>query len=168
MDIGKWVGKIPKWLQQYRYPILILLVGLILLTIPGKKASTTKTEQISVTETQQQDNAQLLAEILSQMSGVGKVKVMLTIAVGETTIFHNNEQINTGDGTSFIQKETVIVTDSERNEKPLITQVIPAKYQGAVIVCQGAGDPAVKLAVVDAVSKATGLGADQISVLKMK
>jgi hypothetical protein len=41
-------------------------------------------------------------------------------------------------------------------------------YQGAVVLCQGAADAAVRLAVVEAVSKATGLGADKICVLKMK
>jgi len=39
---------------------------------------------------------------------------------------------------------------------------------GAVIVCQGADDPQVRLSIVDAVSKVTGLGSDKISVLKMK
>jgi stage III sporulation protein AG len=36
------------------------------------------------------------------------------------------------------------------------------------VVCQGADDPVVKLLIVDAVSKVTGLGADKISVMKMK
>jgi stage III sporulation protein AG len=36
------------------------------------------------------------------------------------------------------------------------------------VICQGAADPAVRLAVVEAVADATGLGADRISVLKMK
>lgn len=41
-------------------------------------------------------------------------------------------------------------------------------YQGALIVCSGAGSASVRLAVVDAVADLTGLGADQISVIKMK
>jgi stage III sporulation protein AG len=39
---------------------------------------------------------------------------------------------------------------------------------GAVVIAQGADDPSIKLAIVDAVTKATGLGANKISVLKMK
>jgi stage III sporulation protein AG len=39
---------------------------------------------------------------------------------------------------------------------------------GAIVLCQGADVPSVRLAIVDAVSKVTGLVANQISVLKMK
>ena len=93
---------------------------------------------------------------------------MLTVSAGETTLYQNDQDTNTGDTTSSVRQETVIITDSDRNQHALISQVLPPKYQGAVIVCQGADLPTVKLAIVEAVSKATGLGADQISVLKMK
>jgi stage III sporulation protein AG len=44
-------------------------------------------------------------------------------------------------------------------------QTYPA-YQGAVIVCQGADNSAVRLAVSEAVSALTGLSSDKISILK--
>ena len=50
----------------------------------------------------------------------------------------------------------------------MITQVIPASYMGAIVVCQGGDRPSVKLAIVKAVSDVTGLTSDKISVLKMK
>lgn len=168
MDIGKIAGKIPKWIQQYRYPILILVVGLVLLTLPGKRSTQTQTEPTVSAQEHLPDTQQLLTEVLAQIDGVGKVKVMLAVSAGETTLYQSDEDINTTDAASSVRKETVIITDTDRNQKPLVTQVIPAKYQGAVIVCQGAENPTVKWAVVEAVSKATGLGADQISVLKMK
>jgi hypothetical protein len=39
---------------------------------------------------------------------------------------------------------------------------------GAIVVCQGADSPSVKLAITQAVAKITGLGTDEICVLKMK
>ena len=39
---------------------------------------------------------------------------------------------------------------------------------GAVVVCQGADQPAVRLDVTNAVAAYTGLGSDKISVIKMK
>lgn len=167
MDIGKWTEKVPKWFHRYRYLIVILLVGLVLLTLPGKENE----EQIQIvqtTNTQQPDTAQQLAQILSQIEGVGKVKVMLTVSEGETVLYHNDENISTGDGTSSVRHETIIINDSDRNQQALVKQVLPPKYLGAVVVCQGASIPTVKWAVVEAVSKATGLGADQISVFEMK
>lgn len=167
MDIKRWTETIPKWFQKYRYPIIIVILGLIVLMVPARKNSDVKIDT-PVSEVPQQDMAQQLAEILSQIEGVGRVKIMLTVSAGETTLYQNDQDTNTGDTTSSVRQETVIITDSDRNQHALISQVLPPKYQGAVIVCQGADLPTVKLAIVEAVSKATGLGADQISVLKMK
>ena len=40
-------------------------------------------------------------------------------------------------------------------------------YSGAVIICAGADDPAVRLRIVDAVSAFTGLGSNKIVVEKL-
>ena len=69
-----------------------------------------------------------------------------------------------GDGNRLV---TVTVTDAQRNESGLVRQIVSPKYRGAIIVCGGADDPVVCLAIKDAVSNATGLGTDRISVLKM-
>ena len=61
-----------------------------------------------------------------------------------------------------------MVTGSDRSEKGLVRQINPPEYLGAVVLCQGADNAAVKLAIVEAVSKATGLSTDRITVLKMK
>ena len=42
------------------------------------------------------------------------------------------------------------------------------QFRGALVVCQGGGDPAVRLAVIEAVSALTGLGSDKISVVKLQ
>lgn len=167
MDIGQLTRKLPKWLHKYRYPMVILLVGLVLLMLPGKE-TTQKTQDTPVVSTQQLDTGQRLAQILTQIEGVGKVNVMLTVAESEKTLYQSDEDVTTGDNSSSVRQETILISDSGRNQQALITQVISPKYQGAVVVCQGADIPSVKWAVVEAVSKATGLGADQISVLKMK
>ena len=167
MDIGKWTRNLPKWLHKYRYPVVILLIGMVLLTLPGKEKIQTKTDTPTVS-TQQPDTGQQLAQILAQIEGVGRVKVMLTVAEGEKTLYQSDESISTGDNSSSVRKETILISDGNRNQQALVTQVLSPKYKGAVVVCQGADIPAVKWAIVEAVSKATGLGADQISVLKMK
>ena len=167
MDIGKLRIQIPKWVYRYRYPICILLVGLVLMMIPTKSKVTAQTEVVSV-QSKQSTTAEQLEQILSQIQGVGKVKIMLTIASGETILYHNDQDSNSGNGSASVRQETVIITDANRNQQALITQILPPKYQGAIVICQGADNPSVKWAVVDAVSKATGLGADQISVMKMK
>ena len=167
MDIGKSLKALPKLISKYRYPIVILIIGLVLLLLPGRQGETESPINQTVVQ-QQPDLTQQLTQTLSQISGVGRVKVMLTIAEGEKTIYQYDEDLSKGENSSSVRQETIIVTDAHRNQQALIHQILAPKYLGAVIVCQGGDDPSVKWAVVEAVSKATGLGANQISVLKMK
>lgn len=168
MDIRKLAERIPTLLKKYKYAVLVLAIGLVLMALPGRTqtADTSQTEPTAAVQTK--DTAQELANILEKIHGVGKVQVLLTVKAGESTIYQTDEETSISDTSSSVRKETVIVTDSQRKEQPLIVQILPPEYLGAVIVCQGAENAGVRLAVVDAVCKATGLGADKITVLKMK
>lgn len=163
MEIRNIAQKVPEWIKKYRYPILILAIGLVLMWLPGK-GEQTQAPSASAPPAETQDLASELGAILGKIEGAGKVQVMLTVAAGKTTIYQMDED----DTGTAIRKDTVIITDSNRNQQALIQQVLPESYRGAIIVCQGADSPSVKLAIVEAVSRATGLGADNISVLKMK
>jgi stage III sporulation protein AG len=167
MEVEQWTKKLSSYIKKYRYFIVIVLVGLLILTLPSNRI--TEDDHVIMTDVPKQvDLKQQITDILRMIEGVGKVEVMLTERAGEVTHYQRDEDQNGSSDSSSVRQDTVILTDAERNEHPLITQVIPAEYLGAVIVCQGADRPAVKWAIVEAVSKLTGLGADQISVLKMK
>ncbi len=171
MEIKHLGSKAAQLLKKYRYGILILVLGLVLMMIPtnGKSSKTDTTESTSGKNTQTMDTlTKQLQDTLAGMEGVGNVKVLLTISAGEETVYQVDESISTSDSGSTIQKETVIITGADRQQQALISYIKPATYLGAIIVCQGADQPSVKLAVVDAVSKITGLGSDKISVVKMK
>jgi stage III sporulation protein AG len=168
MDIKATLGKLPGWIGKYRYPILVLAIGLVLMVLPGRKK---QVDQPVIEKTTAEQSISLSAElthILGKIQGVGKVEVMLTVKAGETTFYQSDEDISTTETGSTVRKETVIVTDANRQQTPLVTQILSPEYLGAVIVCQGANDVQVRLAVVEAVSKATGLSTDKITVLKMK
>lgn len=167
MDVKEFGKKALIMFGKYRYALLVLAVGLILLMLPTGNKNEAEAPQITVS-TPQIDPSKELAQILGQIHGVGKVQVLLTVKTGETTVYQTDEDTDLSENGSSIRKETVIITDSDRNQHPLVVQVLPPDYLGAVIVCQGADNAAVRLSVVEAVSKATGLGADKISVLKMK
>ncbi len=168
MDIRKMSGKLPELLKKYKYAILVLAVGLILMAIPTKTKNEQNGVQNSTTQVQLKDPAQDIKAILSQIQGVGKVEVLLTLKAGEQVVYQTDEDIDSTETGSSIRKETVIITDSNRNQQPIVVQVLSPEYLGAVIVCQGAESASVRLAVMEAVCNATGLGADKISVLKMK
>lgn len=164
-----WVNikeKITEFAGKYKFVFIILLVGLFLMLIPSNEKAS-KTESATQAAVDTVDVSEQLQQILSKMSGVGRVEVMLTIASGEKTIYQNNQDFSGGEsGTS--RMDTVIITDSDRAESGLVQQINPPIYQGAIVVCQGADNVSVRLNIIEAVAKATGLGTDKISVLKMK
>ncbi len=168
MDINTVGTKLLEGIKRFRYPLLVLVVGIVLMLLPGEREAAQKAPQTTQATQEKADITQQLEQILGQIQGVGKVKVMLTQAEGESYRYQYDEDVSMSDGSSTSRKDTVIITDADRNETPVISQILPPKYLGAVIVCQGAENASVKLAVVEAVARITGLGADMISVLKMK
>lgn len=159
MDLKKIKLKVGDCIKKYRYVLLIFLVGLIFMIIPTRKDNDVQ-EQIPEAVQLQPTMDELLAEILSNVEGAGRVQVLLTTSKGEEKVYQTD--------TSNTQISTVIISNAERAEEGLIVQMNPPVYLGAIIVCQGADSPSVRLAVVEAVSNVTGLGSDRISVLKMK
>lgn len=169
MEIKSIVKKLPNSLQKYKYVVLVIVIGIILMLLPTgtKKESVNSTS--NTTSIQNEVNIEEeLENILNQMEGVGEVKVLLTKGEGEETIYQTDTESANNDTDRTKRSSTVTVTDAERSQTGLVRQVNPPTYLGAVVVCQGGDDPYVRLKVVDAVSKATGLGANCISVLKMK
>lgn len=161
--------KVTAFLRKYRIALAVLLLGLALMVFPTSRPSKQAEEAPAPPQTQSLPSAsEDLAQILSQISGVGKVQVYLTLDAGAQTLYQEDETISGGENSSSVRRETVIIADSNRAQSGLIRQTIPPVYRGAIIVCQGADKAQVRLDVVDAVSKATGLGTDRITVLKMK
>lgn len=167
-----WVaGKqtIIELLKKYRFAIIVLLAGILLMVFPYKEEASEILATVSQETTNQDGSLQdALEEILSEISGAGKVSVLLTQAAGEETLYQTNENISSDEGGNYSRRETVVISGSGREETGLIRQVKAPTYLGAVIVCQGADNASVRLAVVDAVRSATGLTTDRISVVKMK
>lgn len=169
MVLGQLQDKVQKFFSKYKYAALVLIIGLVLMIIPldsVKETESTPTETSSYTPIISLEEK--LSELLSKVDGAGKVEVMLTVASGEEVIYQIDENRSVADKTTSDNIQTVTITDSERNQNGLIKQVNPEIYKGAIILCHGANEPTVRLAIVEAVSRITGLGANCISILKMK
>ena len=163
-----WVSirsRLTELFKKYRYAVMIVLLGVVLMCLPsGKKDTQVPTATSTSEETVQSGLEESLAAILSQIKGAGKVEVLLTEAKGAETLYQSD-----GDtGTDTDRQDTVIISDADRAQSGLVRQVNPPSYQGAIVVCQGADSASERLAIVEAVSSVTGLGADHITVLKMK
>ena len=167
MDIKKLSGGLKSLIGKYKYAVIVLVIGLGLLLLPEKSAPTPQIPEENKSNSTAIES-ESLTEILQSVQGAGEVQVLLSVANGAETVYQTNSDISTSADGGTSRTETVIITDSQRNEAGLINQIKPPTYLGAIVVCQGADSPAVKLAIVEAVSKITGLSTNQICVLKMK
>ena len=164
--MGKFVAgkQLVKLLNKYKYALLVVCIGLVLMWIPGRGSESVSQEEPIPTAAVKADIAAELEEILSTIQGAGAVKVLLSEVRGEKIVY----QTDTSGAGESLRVETVILTDSQRGQSGLMQTVLAPQYLGAIVVCQGADRADVRLAIVEAVSALTGLGADKISVLKMK
>lgn len=103
--------KIKKQIDKYKYPLLALLLGLVIMLIPTGKSSVAEPDAAS------DDSETRLEAVLEKCEGVGEAKVLLS-------------------------------------------------ENGAVIVCDGAENPEVRLSIIKAVEAFTGFSSDRIQVLK--
>lgn len=178
--------------------IIIILAGIFLLilslpsgTLSGRK---TKPDQ-KKSELSQEDSEDVawaamnaygerqekkIRKILSQVEGVGKVEVMVTIASSEekkTLQDEKNEQENLQEtdssggnrnqNTSSLQTETVLVNGGE-GDQPYVVKLQSPCVEGVVVVAQGAGAANVEKEIIEAVQALFPVQPHKIKVMKME
>ncbi len=157
--------------DRYKYAALVALIGAGLLLWPGLSGGEgVSRKEVRETGWTVQDVQQEMEEILGAMSGVGQVKVMLTVdSDGERQLAQDTQLSYSGDTAApedYSRKsETVLVDGSGGDETVVVRRTYPT-YRGALVVCQGGGSAEVRLAVTEAVADLTGLPADRVTVAK--
>ena len=162
------LGRIKEFFYKNRAVALVVLLGVLVMLLPTGKTETQQPQQQAAVAQPRESLETRLEQILSQVSGAGNVRVLLTQERGETSVYQLDLQEVTDGDRREIRQDTVTVTGSDRQQEGLLTRVEAPRYRGAVIVCQGGDNPTVRLSVVEAVSGATGLPSNRITVLKMK
>ena len=170
------VNELPKkilaGLKKYKYAVLVLLLGVALMLLPfGKKEEAPEAEVQEDTLTDEayaQALEQRLEDMLCQVSGAGQVRVMLTLQTGSRTEYQTDTQISDSETQSQEERKTVILSEGSAYDKAAVSAVQYPRFQGALILCQGADQSTVRLSLVNAVAALTGLSSGQITVIKMK
>lgn len=123
----------------------------------GSAKETTEAEtlqNVSTDETYLRKWEEKLSILLSEMEGVGKVRVVLNLSSSMEEIKVENEE-----ASLFFQKD---------QETSYVVKTIAPKLSGAVILCQGAGNRQVEERITEAVCALMNLSAEQIKVLPMR
>ena len=163
---------------KYKYALLILAFGLLLMLLPsgGAKNETAKSaDQKSIPEFNLSAEEKKLETMFSAIDGVGRVKVALTLKAGAESVYalDQSESLrNNGQSGSSYEKDSdsrpMVVSSDAGGEAPLTVKENYPEFRGALVVCDGADDPNIKLAVTDAIRALTGVTSDNITVIKMK
>ena len=167
------VKKLTTALEKYKFILLVLLAGLLLLllpTSPGGEAQSTAAEPQSAAEMafSVAELEEKLETTLSKIDGAGEVTVALTLRTGARQVLAQDVAVSDRDGDSSEERTTVVISGGSGREEAVALQQLAPQFQGAVVVCPGGDDPTVPLRLAEAVSDLTGLGADKISICKGK
>ena len=174
MQWERWRDKGKELFGRYKFVLLVVLAGIILLAWPAGGEGPPAAEAAGpVPEAEDFSVAALeekLSQTLSKVQGAGDVTVMLTVQGGSRRVLAENEKnTRTADGRSETQSATVVVSGgSGLGEEPVLVQQLYPRFQGALVVCSGGDDAQVRLKIMEAVSALTGLGTDKISICKGK
>ncbi len=151
-------------LRKFLLPGCILLLGVLLLLLPGRE-QTQQPEPVEESSSgfSLEDFSRELEERLGGIQGAGEVHVLLTLEDEGTYEYQQDRNQSQSSDTSQIQEETVL-SRQDGADLPVTRRYSFPTFRGAMVLSPGAGSPAVKLAIKDAVSSLTGLGMDRICV----
>ena len=169
---GKTEGVRKLW-DKYKFVGLTVLIGVGLLLWPsGKKTTGTSSGSpaAAAPAAVEQDLQTDMEEILGTISGVGQVKVLLTVdSDGERQLAQNTELAYSGSTAApedYSRRSETVLVDGTEGDGTVVVRTVYPTYRGALVVCQGGDRPEVKLAVTEAVAALTGLSADRVTVAK--
>lgn len=118
-----------------------------------------------------------LEDILSNISGVGKVEVLITYSQSSQVVAMYDEKVTTSitEETdtagakrnvqeSDVSKEIIVDGDNA----PITEKVVMPKIEGAIVIAEGANNATIKTDIIQAVSAVTGVSTYKVQVFKMK
>lgn len=175
-DLIQWKKRLDGLFRQYKYVLLVILVGAVLLLLPPLWEKDGAGEGEAEEQIQQEEGGadsvdgleRRLEESLSQIQGVGEADVILTVKSGPQKVLAQDSETSVSERGTEASVSAVILSRGSGEEDTVVVQQLSPQYQGALVICSGGDDPEVRLRLVEAVSALTGLGADKISVCKGK
>lgn len=166
-------GQLMPSIAKYKYALIILLVGILLLYAGGGARDKPEQSEPQLEGTEQafalEPFEERLEKELSQIAGIGRVTLMLSLEEsGESVYASNIRQADNGEQNGSYESTLSTVSDGSYGEQPVRIKETYPTFRGAVVLCDGAQDSKVRLAVTEAIGAVCGLRTDRISVIQME
>ncbi len=180
-DTRAYLAQLSNIFVKYKYVMIVAAVGLVLVMWPfsqnGKQEKTVESEPENPYPADTKEMETKLVTLLSQVDGVGRVEVMLSLAsdmeciyADEYTRSFDESSADGGNASTSVEESrqyTTVRLEDGSEALVMLKRVYP-EYKGAAVVCDGADNAGIRLKVINAVSALTGLSSDRITVMKMK
>lgn len=195
---GENQGNNKKKIENLVFLVVILIITIVIINYiwndnkssnktitnsAGKQLATTQNSQnnqnSSKSEASNTNLEERLENILSNIKGVGDVKVFINYSESSETVAMYNEnsktsvteETDTSGGvrkveTTDSQKE-IVYQENDGDKTPIIQKTVEPKIEGAIITAKGASDINIKTSIIQAVEAATGLATHKIQVFEM-
>ncbi len=174
----EYLSKLLHRMKRWKFALAAAALGLVFLLWPTGEKRQEADKVPDASEAQETADADALAQaekklesLLSLIEGAGEVRVMLTLRSDGEWVYAGEKKISAEEGADVRRTQTetgyVVLRDGTGGERLVPVKREQAQYRGALIVCAGAGNASVRLALVEAVRAVTGLESSCITVAKM-
>ncbi len=160
MDVKELNTKLNEFLSKYannKSLYIIIIIGIVFMLLPGFSGE--KNDNSKPQRCDEYSDEARLSEILSKISGAGRVSVMITY-YGTSGYNLEFEEKRSGENS-----ENEVVMDGN---SPFIKSSFYPKVKGVIIVSGGANNSEVKKALTDAASAVLEVSTHRICVLEGK
>lgn len=150
--------------------LLISMLGIFLSESFSKKTQNEKAEDNNTDSSlfYELSTEKKLTKILSQIDGIGKVKVMVTLDSSAESIYSSdreNSTQNSGSTLSTSEKKKYLIVDND-GEEPVLEKELKPTIRGVIVVCEGADNVEVREAVTQSINAGLGVPLSNISVVR--
>ena len=137
-----------------------------------KEAALTEAAAAEPPHAKQEDIAEKMEQVLSEVEGAGEVRVMLTYSTTKEQILAREEKTETSKGQTeeiLNREDTLVLAENGKgSQEPVVLTEQAPKVEGAVIVAEGGDDAVVSSRLNCAAQALLDVPPHKIAILKMK
>ena len=175
MKMEEFVGKL-KNDKKMIVVVCIGIIGVLILMFLGNDSTSDNENDVGGEETTTSNVSSIddienkletkLTEIISEIEGVGEVRVVVTVASSDSYIFAENIKSD-NDTDSFSSDREIIIYKGKDGDDGLKIGIRSPDVLGVAVVCQGATSSVVKSEITGLVTSLFGIGSDRVYVGNM-
>ncbi len=164
-------------LSKKNIAMIILAVAALLLLLfsefsaENQKEKATEENATVYAEDYIKETEKRLESVLGDVSGAGKVKVMITLESCYENVYAkgytSKSKADENEESEETAEEYVIVKQGSNNEECLVVKVYEPRVKGVAVIAQGADNINVKQAITDTVCALFDISSASVSVEKM-